>query len=600
LKKHLYICFYFSILLIPNLIYGQLIHGRIVDRITKEPLSFASIKIGYRGVISSNDGSFTITIREIDQQKKNQLKISFIGYKTQEINLISIKDNLIFEMESMENQLDEVKITNGAEEIIKKAIRNFKINYANKPYAMLGSQSETLEDQNQNKIYHLTSELKSIMPKFSSNDKIKIELNNLKMEEFKKADSSNFTIWGATGRAIEFFDFSNNSYAILDSTKLKRFRFIVEEIIHENRPIYKISFSPKKNRENSYESYLMIDKATFAIITLQIEAINSNSLWAILHQSKWKINYKVFGDKWYFKSLIHEHKSRSWTSQKEAFEILKLEIQIDKIDTLVNFDIEYANNIQKDDVLYFKAQKKLALKDSTQHDDGKPVTSKQLNRFVKFWYYHISIGKTLSITPLNSSSNSFDLRFTESKWQLDNSYQIQKKTINPLLIGASVEIKIGESIKLFYEGSTNFGIGGRQINYAGLGIKFEKIFHPDKRPFGVYISPKVGVLVEKIPINGLQTFTSEQYNLMNLNEEPIKLTLNKGIPLLSIALGYSYEISRKKHLNFELQYNYANREANSLLIKDPNRSIFLGQNRILTTVVSNHPLTNLNFSIKLF
>ena len=600
MKKHLYICFYFSILLLPNLTYGQLIHGRIVDRITKEPLAFASIKIGYRGVISSNDGSFKITIREIDRQKNNQLKISFIGYKTQEINLKSIKDNLIIEMESMENQLDEVKITNGAEEIIKKAIRNFKINYSNKPYAMSGSQSETLEDQNQNKIYHLTSELKSIMPKFSSDDKIKIELNNLNMEEFKKVDSSNFVIWGATGRAIEFFDFSNNSYAILDSTKLKRFRFIVEEIIHENRPIYKISFSPKKNRENSYESYLMIDKATFAIITLQIEAINSNSLWAILHQSKWKINYKVFGDKWYFKSLIHEHKSRSWTSQKEAFEILKLEIQIDKIDTLVNFDIEYANNIQKDDVLYFKAQKKLALKDSTQHDDGKPVTSKQLNRFVKFWYYHISIGKTLSITPLNSSSNSFDLRFTESKWQLDNSYQIQKKTINPLLIGASVEIKIGESIKLFYEGSTNFGIGGRQINYAGLGIKFEKIFHPDKRPFGVYISPKVGVLVEKIPINGLQTFTSEQYNLMNLNEEPIKLTLNKGIPLLSIALGYSYEISRKKHLNFELQYNYANREANSLLIKDPNRSIFLGQNRILTTVVSNHPLTNLNFSIKLF
>ena len=503
-------------------------------------------------------------------------------------------------MESMENQLDEVKITNGAEEIIKKAIRNFKINYANKPYAMFGSQSEILEDQNQNKIYHLTSELKSIMPKFSSNDKIKIELNNLKIEEFKKADSSNFTIWGATGRAIEFFDFSNNSYAILDSTKLKRFRFIVEEILHENRPIYKISFSPKKNRENSYESYLMIDKATFAIITLQIEAINSNSLWAILHQSKWKINYKVFGDKWYFKSLIHEHKSRSWTSQKEAFEILKLEIQIDKIDTLVNFDIEYANNIQKDDVLYFKAQKKLALKDSTQHDDGKPVTSKQLNRFVKFWYYHISIGKTLSITPLNSSSNSFDLRFTESKWQLDNSYQIQKKTINPLLIGASVEIKIGESIKLFYEGSTNFGIGGRQINYAGLGIKFEKIFHPDKRPFGIYISPKAGGLVEKIPIEGLQTFTSDQYNLMNLNAEPIQLIVNKGIPLLSIAFGYSYEISRKKHLNFEIQYNYANREANSLLINDPSRSIFLGQNRILTTVISNHPLTNLNFSIKLF
>lgn len=600
MKKHLYICFYLSILLLPNLTYGQLIHGRIVDRITKEPLTFASIKIGYRGVISSNDGFFKITIREIDREKNNQLKISFIGFKTQEINLKSIKDNLIIEMESIEKQLDEVKITNGAVEIIKKAIRNFKINYSNKPYAMFGTQSETLEDQNQNKIYHLTSELKSIMPKFSSDEKIKIELNNLNIEEFKKADSSNFTIWGATGRAIEFFDFSNNLYAIFDSTKLKRFRFIVEEIMHENRPVYKISFSPKKNRENSYESYLMIDKVTFAIITLQIEAINSNSLWAILHQSKWKINYKAFGDKWYFKSLIHEHKSRSWTSQKEAFEILKLEIQIDKIDTMVNFDIDYANNIQKDDVLYFKAQKKLAVKDSTQHKEGKSGNSKQLNRFVKFWYYHISIGKTLSMTPLNSSSNSFDLRFTESKWQLDNSYQIQKKTINPILIGFSCEIKVGKAIKVFYDGSTNFGLGGRKINYAGLGLKFEKIYHQDKRPYGIFVSPQFGIIVEKIPIQGLQSFTSAQYKLMNLKEEPIQLIVSKGIPLLSIAFGYSYEISRKKHLNFELRYNYASKEANSLLIKDPTRSIFLGQNRILTSNISNQQVSNLNFSIKLF
>lgn len=598
MKKYLFTCFFFSLLIIPNLFYGQLIHGRIIDQMTKEPLSSASIKLGYRGVISSNDGSFKITIREIDQQKSNKLKISFIGYRTQEFNIKSVKDNLIIEMESVENQLDEVKITNGAEEIIKKAIRNFKINYADKPYAIFGIQSEELEDQNKNQIYHLTADLKSIMPKFSSEDKIKIELNNLSLKESKKADSSNFVLWGATGRAIEFFDFSNNTYSILDSTKFKRFQFIVEESVFGNRPIYKISFSPKKNRESSYESYLIIDKATFAIITLQIEAINSNSLWAILHQSKWQINYEEFNKKWYFKSLSHVHKSRSWTSQKETFKLLKIEVQIDKIDTLVNFNIDYSNNIQKDDILYIKAEKKRINKDSTQLHGIN--SSKHKNRFIKFWYHNVSIGNTLSITPLNSSTNSFYIRFIESKWQLDNSYLIPNKLINPLLIGASVEIKVGESIKLFYEGSTNFGIGGRKINYAGLGIKFEKIFHTNKRPFGIYISPKVGFFVEKIPIEGLQTFTSDQYKLMNLNAEPIKLSLNKGIPLLSIALGYSYEISRKKHLNFEIQYNYAIREANSILINDPSRSIFLGQNRILTSNISNHPLSNLNFSIKLF
>lgn len=598
MKKYLFTCLFISILLIPHLFYGQLIHGKIIDQITKEPLSFTSITLGYRGVISSNDGYFKISIKLIDQQKNNKLKISFIGYRTQEINLKSIKDNLIIEMVPMVNQLDEVEITNGAEEIIKKAIRNFKINYADKPYAIYGIQSEELEDQNRNQIYHLTADLKSIMPKFSSDEKIKIELNNLNLKESKKADSSNFVLWGATGRAIEFFDFSNNSYSILDSTKLKRYKFIAEESVIENRPVYKISFSPKKIRGNSYESYLIIDKATFAIVTLQIEAINSNSLWAILHQSKWQINYEEFNKKWYFKSLTHVHKSRSWTSQKEAFKLLKIEVKINKIDTLVNFDINYANNIQKDDILYIKAENKRYNKDSTQFHGIN--SSKHNNRFIKFWYQHVSIGKTLSITPLNSSINSFNIRFIESKWQFDNNYLITNKRINPLLVGASVEIKVGESIKLFYEGSTNFGIGGRYIKYAGLGMKIEKIFHPDKRPLGIYMSPKVGVLEEKIPIEGLQTFTSVQYKLMNIKTAPVQLIFNKAIPLISIVLGYSYEISRKKHLNFELQYNYAYKEANILLIKDPTRFLFFSQNRILTSNIINHRLSNINFSIKLF
>ena len=113
-------------------------------------------------------------------------------------------------------------------------------------------------------------------------------------------------------------------------------------------------------------------------------------------------------------------------------EYIVLEIQIDKIDTLVNFDIDYANNIQKDDILYLKAEKKRTNKDSTQLQDIN--SSKHKNRFIKFWYHHISIGKTLSITPLNSSSNSFYARFIESKWQLDNSYLIPNKLVKLNLI----------------------------------------------------------------------------------------------------------------------------------------------------------------------
>jgi len=167
-------------------------------------------------------------------------------------------------------------------------------------------------------------------------------------------------------------------------------------------------------------------------------------------------------------------------------------------------------------------------------------------------------------------------------------------------MGFSIEIKVGKAIKLLYDGATNLGIGGRQINHVGLGMKFEKIIQPDKRPFGVYVSPQLRMLIEKIPIQGLQTFTSVQYKLMNLKAEPIQMNFNKAIPMLSIALGYSYEISRKNHLNFEIQYNYANKVLNSLSINDPATSVLFGQSRILTSTISNHQINNINFSIKLF
>ena len=159
--------------------------------------------------MSNNEGNFKILMKEIDHKKNNKLLISYIGFKPQELSINDLKDPVIIEMESTEKYLDEVKITNGAEEIIKKAIKNFAKNYAEKPYAMFGLQSEELENQSQTKIYFLEADLRSIMPKFQSGKKIKIELKNLRQKDYSNSDSSNFVIWGATGRAIEYFDISS-------------------------------------------------------------------------------------------------------------------------------------------------------------------------------------------------------------------------------------------------------------------------------------------------------------------------------------------------------------------------------------------------------
>ena len=587
-------------MLINSPIIGQLLQGRIIDKISHEPLPLASIKIGLRGTISTNEGYFKISIKDIDHQRKNKLIISFIGYKGQELPTIDLKNHMIIEMEPTQKYLEEVKITNGAEEIIKKAIRNFALNYAEKPYALYGSQSEELVNQNQVKLYYLKADLISIMPRFHSGKKIKIEMKNLHQKDFYLADLNQFTIWGATGRSIEYFDFSNAYYSVLDSSKLKKFRFIVEELMLDNRPLYKISFTDKKIKINSKESFLLIEKSSYAIICLAVESANNDNLWAKIYQSVVRVDYQKFEEKWYLKSINQEHKNEHWPLNKDKFDRLKINVQIDRIDTLVNFDIDYSKDMQRADVLYLKVEGKFTEVDSIKLPSLQFVQPKKKNRFVKFWYQNVSIGKTISITPLNSSLNSFDVRFLENKWKIDTSYQITTKPINPILIGFSIELKLIKPIKLFLNVATNWGIGGRQLNLVGLGMKFEKIIRPDKRPLAVYISPQVGVLIERIPILGLQTFTSAQYDWMQVKAEPFQLVFNKAVPLLSIALGYSYEISRKSHLNFEIQYNYANREVNNLSIYDPDASILFAKNRILTSSISNHPLSNLTFSIKLF
>lgn len=579
---------------------GQLIYGRIIDKISHEPLPLASIKLGLRGTISSHEGYFKISIKEIDHQRKNKLIISFIGFKHQELSIDGLKDPVIIEMESTEKYLDEVKITNGAEEIIKKVIKKLALNYAEKSYAMFGTQSEELENQDQAKIYYLEAELQSIMPKFHSGNKIKIELKNLRQKDFSNADSSNFVIWGATGRAIEYFDFSSAYYSVLDSSKLKKYRFIVEDLMLANRPVYKISFTNKKIKENSKESYLLIEKSSYAILSFAVESINNDNLWALMHQSVIRVDYQKLHEKWYLKSLYHEHISQRWPFNKNKFDRLKIKVQIDRIDTLVNFDIDYAKNIQRADILYLKVQGKLTKEDSMKLKTIHSILPKKKNRFIKFWYQNITIGTNLTYTPFNYSEKSFDQRFREDAISLDHTYHLESKMINPVLIGATIDLKLNRFMKLNYEANTNLGIGGRKMIYGAIGTKFEKYFQRDKRPLGVYLNPKLGIFTQRITIEGLQTFTASQLTRMKLDDRPVQLEINKANVLASLALGFSFEITRRKHLNLEIQYNYTNNELINLAINDPEKPSYFSQNKVISQIIIKNPKSSINFSIKLF
>lgn len=99
------------------------IRGTIVDKVSSEPLSFASIAIKNtsNGTFSNDDGIFELKVKE----ENAVIQISYIGYKDYEFTIEEDQEVYNIFLEAYEVQLDEVVVRpHEAIYYIKKAIEN--------------------------------------------------------------------------------------------------------------------------------------------------------------------------------------------------------------------------------------------------------------------------------------------------------------------------------------------------------------------------------------------------------------------------------------------------------------------------------------------
>ena len=64
----------------------QTLRGKIVDAVTNEPLTGATVRIGNTSVGTTTDAQGRFRL-EIESEVKSKLQFSFIGYETQEIEI---------------------------------------------------------------------------------------------------------------------------------------------------------------------------------------------------------------------------------------------------------------------------------------------------------------------------------------------------------------------------------------------------------------------------------------------------------------------------------------------------------------------------------
>lgn len=112
--------------------FSQSISGLVIDKSTKAPIPFATIKTGtYTGVISNDKGYFLTNMEDV----KDVLNISCVGYQNKTISYNDIKVlDFIIELETDITQLNDVYISNkkpNANAIIEEVKKNLSINYNN-------------------------------------------------------------------------------------------------------------------------------------------------------------------------------------------------------------------------------------------------------------------------------------------------------------------------------------------------------------------------------------------------------------------------------------------------------------------------------------
>ncbi len=136
---------------------AEFLYGKVIDAETKEPVSFATIRILNKaaGVISNDDGGFAIPLkfREIGEI----LEITSMGFREQKILIseLSLEEVNLIRLFPMTIELQEVIVTSNkkrrlsAVKIVKKAIEAIPENYPQYSFSTVGYYRDYQKKENQ-------------------------------------------------------------------------------------------------------------------------------------------------------------------------------------------------------------------------------------------------------------------------------------------------------------------------------------------------------------------------------------------------------------------------------------------------------------------
>jgi len=272
------IILFFSLIFSNLYAQKQLIHGTILDSLTKQPISFTSItEFGTKnGTLSNQNGEFNIYVSDA----MCEIKFSCIGYKSliQKVPLIQKKTIYL--------QLDEILLTeiivmpdSSLKELLKKAYSKITYNYPQKTTELIGFYRETQKLNDNRFLYFGEANIKIQHSGYQkSEEDAQIEIIKARITNFVNRDSIDNSRYANGIFIANWNDPVKNRKSFLNPSSFnQKYLYSLESLSSYNDlkdSVYVISFK-SKNKFDMFNGKIWISKRTYAYIKIEI---NNNSI----------------------------------------------------------------------------------------------------------------------------------------------------------------------------------------------------------------------------------------------------------------------------------------------------------------------------------
>ena len=291
------------------------VSGKVIDKETKEPLTFASIGLKGKsiGTISNLQGEFDFHLP--NEFRNDFLTINMLGYKTYEAPIWTLLDSreLIIEIEKSPFLLDEVVIidTLTGGDILQIALSRVEQNYPMTPFLMYGFYRDL------KKIGGTYISLLEAAVKIYDED-YKEPRNKNKLRERVALQEVRRSV-GYSSRFTTYFDNDNLLEVLLLHNSVRYRHFPHEQSFFEKISRLKDSYFDGKeifilSHKGDYNLTVHVEKETYAIMHIEYEEkgedelIKKRGLESRLINTKRVNNFKKYDGKYYLNYIAVDSK----------------------------------------------------------------------------------------------------------------------------------------------------------------------------------------------------------------------------------------------------------------------------------------------------